>query len=143
MLHLTLRRVVFFVAPAALLIAFCTAWSTLDASSAEDAKELLQERRAVLQQVVVLQREAYQRGEAKFDTVLFGEKELLDADLELSEHPAQRIEIHERLAATMQQLEDISARLYQAGQASQADYLKAKAARLRAQADLIRARAKP
>lgn len=141
MFHPTLRRAVVFVAPVPLLVAICAAWSPPIASRDEDATKLLQERRTVLQQVVELQRDAYRRGEAKVDFVLLAEMDLLEADLELAERPSHRIEIHERVTKAMQELENISHRRYEVGQASQADCLKAKAARLRAQADLILARA--
>jgi hypothetical protein len=77
----------------------------------DDATKLLEDRRSVLQQVVELQRASYHRGEAKFDSVLLANKELMESELELAERPAQRIEIYERLVKTMQEMEDVLHRL--------------------------------
>src|SRR5438552_2732596 len=109
-----LRRFVLLIAPAALLLALPIAWSAPRPPRADDARKLLDERRSVLQQVVELQREAYKRGETKFDSIFLAEKELWHADLELAEQPAQRIEIYERLVKTMQELEEMSHSLYKA-----------------------------
>jgi len=102
--------------------------------------ELLSERESVLVQVSKLQRAAYERGEASLDSVLASETDVLLAKLELADTAEQRIAIRESLVDAARQLEEAAKRLFEAGQCSQVDTLKAKALRLRAEADLIHER---
>ncbi len=109
--------------------------------SADAARDVLKERLTVLAEIVELQRKAYELGEVQFNSVLTAETDLLSAKLELAQTPAERITILETMVENARRLEEVVERLSQAREATAMDRLKAKAFRLRVQADLLRARA--
>ena len=117
------------------------ATSTIDTKS-DDVEKLLRERLQTLVEVARLQEQAYKQGESSFDSVLSAQTEVLTARLELAKTPPERISIREELVAAARQLQDVTERKYQAQQATQTDVLRAKALRLRADADLLQERGK-
>jgi outer membrane protein TolC len=104
------------------------------------AREILQERLAVLSEIANLQRKGYESGEIQLNDVLASEADVLFAKLELAQTAAERIAILETMVENARRLEDVVERLAEAAEATAVDRLKAKAFRLRAQADLVRAR---
>lgn len=114
-------------------------------SKSDDSKkrvnELLQERLTVLDQIAKLQRKLYEQGEASIDSVLTAETEVLVGKLELATTRDERIAIRESLVEISRQLEAIAKKTVEAAEGAQSDVLKAKALRLRSEADLIRERA--
>ena len=134
----------YFVRSAALLILLLASGvlSAAEESKSPDmgaVRDLLQERLTVLAEIVELQRKGYELGEVQINLLLTGEADLLSAKLELAQTPAERIAILETMVANARQLEEVVERLFQAREATTADRLKAKAFRLRVQADLLRA----
>jgi hypothetical protein len=109
-------------------------------ATSDDVTTILGERLDVLRQVEGLQVEAYRRGEAPFDSVLAVQKEVIEASLELTDQKEERVRLLERLLNTMTEFERMAQQRHQAGLAVFVDVLKAKAARLKAQAELIRER---
>lgn len=106
----------------------------------DSVADLLQERLQVLTALARLQQAAYQSGAAPLNDVLAAEGEVLSAKLELAKTKAERLEILEQIVANARQIEDITQALFAAQSGGQADVLRAKAFRLRAQADLLRER---
>ena len=103
------------------------------------AGELLQERLDVLREIVRLQRQAHEQGRTDFSAVLTAEADVLSARLELAETPAERVAILKDTVANARQFEELNRQLTRAEQGNALDQLRAKAFRLRAQADLARA----
>lgn len=97
---------------------------------------LLQERLVVLQEIVSLRRRAYELGEATPESFLSAEKDLLTAKLELTSQPAERLVILPDLFENARRLEDLVAAEAKTSQRPRVDLLVARAARLKAEADL-------
>jgi outer membrane protein TolC len=114
-------------------------------SAAKDdaARGILQERLAVLSEIATLQRKAYEAGEVQLPAVLSAESDVVSAKLELAPTAAERIAILETMVENARELEEVAERLAEAREATTVDHLKAKAFRLRAQAELVRARSAP
>ena len=110
------------------------------APESPSAEKLLNERLDVLQQIAVELRKGYRLGETDLASVLAAEQDALAAQLELADTPADRISILEKMVKNAQQQEEGTEQLYRDKAASSVDWLKAKAFRLRVQADLARAR---
>ena len=101
-------------------------------------EKLLRERLEVLVQVAQLQQKAYETGEAGFEDVSSAQTDVLVAHLELVETVEERKNIRQQMLDVSRQIEDTTNQLFQAREATQVDVLKAKALRLRAEADLAR-----
>jgi outer membrane protein TolC len=108
---------------------------------ADDVEKLVRERIGVLEEIVTLQRHQYRHGEGGVEAVLAAEREVLTAKLELAKTRAERIALLEHQLRNAQDLEKITQRLFEVKQANRVDLLKAKALRLQAEAELLRARA--
>lgn len=103
--------------------------------------KLLAERRDTLRGVVDAAMEQYISGEALLDTVIHARKGLLEAEMELATTNAERIRIHEKRVKNLRQLEDSVKDRHAAGTAGVRQVLTAKAARLKAEVELLRAQA--
>jgi outer membrane protein TolC len=110
------------------------------ANTTDPAKEKLKERLAVLSEIVGLRQASYQLGESSLDDVLQAQTNLSESELELAATAAQRITILEHLVSVTKQREEYATRLAQEQAVSKVDLLTVKAALLRAEADLLRAR---
>ena len=110
------------------------------AADSPEAKKLLMERRNVLKEVNDVQRRGYERGELQLPDLLLTNRDLLEAELELTEDKSQRIAICERLVKTFEDIEAISQRRQASGEVTIIDTLNSKAARLKAQARLANER---
>jgi outer membrane protein TolC len=138
-------RVSGFVKSAMLLLALAVgslAGGAPNSDSADGAiGKLLGERQAVLQDAVRAAEESYRSGQVGFDAVHALQGALLQADLELTKSPQERLSLFGHWVETSKAAEEVTAQLYKAGQATQIDYLKSKATRLQAEIDLKRAEA--
>ena len=107
----------------------------------QQVEDLLNERIKVLEQIVNLQQAAYQRGGAGIDEVLSAQIDVFVARLELAKTRQERIALRRNLAEAAKVLEAAAKQRFEHRAGTEQDYLKAKALRLRAQADLLRERA--
>jgi hypothetical protein len=106
-------------------------------------REALEKRRAVLFQLVKIQTEAYRQGKASLEGMVEAHQELVQVELELATTDDDRVKLLEESVQLARDLEKIATARYQAAEASQGDVLKAQAARLRAETDLLRQRQEP
>ena len=113
--------------------------STHARQRSDEVEAALKERLAVLVELQKLTPQAYQNGEASFDEVLAAERDVLSAKLELAATPDERIATLEQMLENAQRLEELTGQLAQVQEASRTDALRAKAHRLRVQADLLQA----
>lgn len=104
--------------------------------AADEAEKKLQERLAVLEEIARLELVAFRMGQTSYLSVLVAQRELVQAKLEQTKDPIKRIEILSEQVRLANELEEAVQRLVEAGQAGRVDLLKAKAARLKAEADL-------
>lgn len=136
----SLPRSVVGVALCGTCVALSMAWAVPQDSKSDEARKFLEERKAVLEKLVEIHRQAAEVGAGSLDAVRLAQKELLEAELDLAEQPSERVEILERLVKTMQDREEYLEQLRNARGGSPIDVLKARAARLKTQADLSRER---
>lgn len=100
--------------------------------------KLLDERLALLGEIVELYQAAYKSSEVSFDAVASAQRDLLQARLELANSANERVKIRREMVQVSQYIEKVTKQLFQAKQTSKPDMLKATASRLRAEADLKR-----
>ena len=105
-----------------------------------EIEALLKERRDTLQQLVESTEALYRSGVAPLDSLLRATDELLAAQLELAKSKEERIAIHRERLKNARRLEHHSETIYKEGRASVTEYLRAKAARLKAEIELARER---
>ncbi len=122
------------------LLVLATAWSGAAGPRTAEERKLLERRRAVLERLVEFEQAAYEQGRERLDRVVDARLELLEAELELAEGPAQRVAIRARMVAMLEKLEEGCRRRSEAGLATSADLYRAQAARLAAQVALLRER---
>ena len=132
-----------------LIVAACHASFAEEAKSDRDhqtgigeVEKLLRQRLQVLIEAARLQQEAYKAGEVRFDAVASLQLDVLAARLELAKKSDERIKIRRETLEMAAQIEKFTTRLLRANEATQVDVLKAKALRLRAEADLKREQSK-
>ena len=106
--------------------------------TADQVEKLLRERLQLLIEAAELQQAAYQRAEVGFDAVASAHLDALSAHLELAKSVEERLKIRRQMLNVAQQLEEARVRLVEAREVGQAELLKAKAIRLRAEIDLLR-----
>ncbi|MCM2369375.1 hypothetical protein [Aporhodopirellula aestuarii] len=120
-----------------------TAFTKADTNAvAPDSKlrELLTERRDALRQRLAAIEASYKVGNTEIGLVIAAENDLLDAELEMSNQPADRIAILEKVVSNMKRIEDWTRQRVGDGTALQQDALLAKASRLQAEIALLRER---
>jgi outer membrane protein TolC len=105
-----------------------------------DVESLLKQRLELLTEIAKLQREAYRQGEGGVSAALNAEADVAAAKIELAKTAADRISAHEELVKVALQIEKAAEQVIRAGQGPRTDHLKAKAFRLQAEANLLRAR---
>lgn len=144
--HLSVRRTTAYLVIGALsLLALGLGMAPVRAVSGSDSqalRKLLEERKALLRQAVGVAVEEHRAGRIDLDSVLTLRRDLLNAELELAASREERIELYGKLVEHARAWENTTAELYKSGGATQVDVLKAKAARLRSQIDLERAKLK-
>lgn len=102
--------------------------------------ELLQQRRAVLSELVRVQTKAYHQGAIEIEAVIEAREALLGAELELAADHAARIKLLEQSVHLARDLVKMAKAKHAAGRASVADVLKSRAERLGAEIALAHAR---
>ena len=108
----------------------------------EKIQKLLEEQRAVLKEAVQLAVREYRTGRVDFDSVLELRRDLLIAELELAASREERIKLLEEFAELANEFEKFATERFRSGQGTQVDVLRAKAALLKSQIDLERAKLK-
>ena len=103
-------------------------------------RQLLTERRDTLRERLDAVEASYKSGLADTTVVIAAKTELLDAELEMANQPADRIALREGLVANMKQIEDWTRQQFDSGTALQQDVLLAKAKRLQAEIELLHER---
>jgi outer membrane protein TolC len=115
-------------------------WELNPTGDAEQLRSLLQVRRDTMHELVRTVDQHFRAGRVASDAVIQARGGLLTAELEMAATPEQRLAIHQRMIATMQDLERATAERYRMGTVTQAEVLHARAARLNAEIHLIRER---
>ena len=120
--------------------ALCESFSQEPAKSTTETSivKLLRKRHAVLSQLVRVQTQAYTQGEADIEAVVQAHQELLLVELELAANHGEKIRLIRKAVRLAGELENIAEAKFKAGQASQADVLRSRAEKLRAETDLLR-----
>ena len=115
--------------------------------SAQDEAELeaklnslLEERRETLRELIKVAEAHYRDGQTSRDAVIRANNRLLTAELALLITRNERISAYEKLAENLGKLEQITIARHKVAVGSIEDVLAAKVARLKAEADLIRAK---
>ena len=101
-------------------------------------KILVEQRVKTLEQLAALTREQYQAGMATIEDYLAAERELLEATIELANDRDARIVLLDKHVGNLKRTEAMAKERVANGVASQAEYLRAKAARLQAEIGLAR-----
>jgi hypothetical protein len=114
--------------------------------TAKQVESLLKERRDTFRQLVDMLGQQHRAGIVTEVSVLRATDQLLDAELDLASTKAERIAIREKLVANLRKLEKLIEGMVQAGvRGADAptieDALRAKAARLKAEIQLLREKA--
>jgi hypothetical protein len=105
-----------------------------------DVEKILRERLAVLEEAARLLQQAYAAGQTSLAGTLDANKELFEAQLELARTPAERVQVREQILKNAETLEQAVEKIVQAAEGPRMNLLRARAARLRAQADLVQER---
>lgn len=103
-----------------------------------EIRELMKQRLEVLQQVVDSTNSQYESGVVTIDALYDAHAELTAAELEMTNDPIKRNEIHQRHVDWLAKKEAYLLRLHANGMPGGEDYLQAKAERLRAEIDMLR-----
>jgi outer membrane protein TolC len=112
-----------------------------DADTSAKLESLLRERRDTLRQLVQVVGVHYRDGRTTEDAVVCANNRLLEAELDLLTAKAERIAVYEQLVENMRRLEEVAAARHEVGVGSIEEVLAAKAARLRAEIELVRMKA--
>lgn len=135
------KSVLVTLAAAALIVAAgAAAYSAAD-KPGDRVKALREEKLAVLKEINVMVVKSYQAGQGNAGAVHRSRLDLLEAQLELCETPAQRLKLHEEIVAEAQMWETTITTMAKGGQAPVMDALEAKVFRLQTQIALEQARA--
>jgi hypothetical protein len=111
----------------------------LDAAIREKIRKLQVERRDVLKNAVRAREQAYLAGRASPEALLKLSGLLLEAELDLATTAQQRIAAHAAELGRAREMEKVTTARYEAGQTTQADYHLARAARLKAEINWLKA----
>jgi outer membrane protein TolC len=106
----------------------------------DNVHQLLTERRDTLQERLDAIEASFKSGRTETVVLIGAELDLLAANLELATQPVERIALLEKMVSNMKQIEDWTLGRFENGTGLRHDLLLAKAARLRAEIDLLRAR---
>lgn len=101
--------------------------------------QLLTERRDTLQERRDSIEASFNSGRTESNILIGAELDLLDAKLELATQPNERIAILDKMVSDMKRIEDWARGRFENGTGLRHDVLLAKAARLQAEIDLLRA----
>jgi outer membrane protein TolC len=101
-------------------------------------QSLLKERVDTLRHLVEILDAQSQSGVVTKETVILASNQLLDAELELAKTKADRVALHEKLVGNLRRLEEFANGQYRDGRCTLDGPLRAKAARLKAEIQLLR-----
>jgi uncharacterized protein (TIGR03067 family) len=113
-----------------------------DEAAGTELEKLLQERQEVLKEAVDVALAGYKVLRVDYMTVLEVQRDLIQAQLEQATRE-QKIALYKRLIENWGEVEEIATVQRQAGRGTQLEILKARAARLEAQIELVRAQSAP
>ena len=103
-------------------------------------EQLLKERRGLLDEVVRFRVQQHSDGTIDFGAVILAKQELTAADLELAKTAAQRISVLEQQLDLYKQVVLLAESRFRVAGVTRVDVLKAKASRIYAEIELLRAR---
>ena len=115
----------------------------VDENQAAAIESLLKQRRDILRQMVDMVEDACRQGRRQYADMVRASESLIEAELELTTDKAERIALRKRRLDGMKTLEEIARAQQQVGRAVHSELFAATAARLKAEIDLLRERAKP
>jgi len=104
----------------------------------EKLTNLLIERRDALRQIADWVESRHRNGNETLENLMQARNELLEAELEVAKTRTERIRIREEQVSNVRLLEDRLSHLRENGEISAAEVLVAKAARLKAEIELLR-----
>jgi hypothetical protein len=105
-------------------------------------KALLKERRDALRTAALARTQEYEAGRGTLGVMLHVSRELLNAELEVATTPEERFDAHASHFNAMRKMEKLTKEGYEAGRVKAADHYEMRAARLKAEIELLRAEAK-
>ena len=105
--------------------------------NAEKLTTLRTQRREILREAAKAAEEAFRHGLMDYKSIPRIQVELLNAELDLAPDRAGRVAVRERLIEQFKMTEKIVAQLVESAQANTSDLLEARAARLKAEIDLL------
>jgi hypothetical protein len=111
----------------------------LDKATQEKVRELLKERRDVLRKALEARQQAYRAGRGTWEGVVKVSRRLLGAELDLAGGQAERVAAYQSHLDRVRKLEEVTKALYEAGQVDFAEMQLARAARLKAEVEFLRA----
>jgi outer membrane protein TolC len=110
--------------------------------AAKQVKALLKDRRDTLEKMVDILTQQFQQGTVDFHRVAIATDRLCDAEFDLAANRAERIAALERKLKNLADAEKLTQSRFEMGlHATQLDVLEAKAARLKAEVQLLREKA--
>ena len=101
-------------------------------------EDVLTERTKTLQQIVVFERISYQSGNTSFGSLVEAEQDLLEAELQQAQMKDDRILLRKKALKLAKDREKQIEERVKFGDRSKVDALKARAVRLKLEADLLR-----
>ena len=103
---------------------------------AGQAETKLRERLAVLEEIVKLEMAVFKQGEGSFLAVLLARRDVVLAKIEMTNDPNERIEVRTQHVQIAREIEELCQKGFEEKSISRLELLRAKAARLKAEADL-------
>src|SRR5262249_51160014 len=110
-----------------------------DAATLAKIRKLQLERLAVLKKAIAARQEEFRAGRTTLADLVKPSRQLLEAELELATTARQRIKAHAEHLRLMKEADKVTAAGYAAGQVRASDYFRARAARLKAEIDWLKA----
>jgi RNA polymerase sigma factor (sigma-70 family) len=111
----------------------------LDPATRAKIRKLQIEHRDVLKKAVETRQQEYLAGRGTLDILLKMARRLLGAELDLATTAQQRLTAHTAYLELMKEVDKFTEARYDAGRATEADYLQARAARLEAEIGWLKA----
>jgi hypothetical protein len=125
------------------LPAFLTAKPLKPAEGDSELRKLQKERYNAALKAAVVRYQEYLAGRQGItvERLLVACRALMQAELELTNRPADEIAVREKFLAAARKIEDLTDRAFKAGQVNLGDLETARASRLTAEIELLRAKA--
>ena len=97
----------------------------------------LQEMRTTSKNLVALQRRLYEVGAISYMELVTAQRQLLELELKLAEAPADRIKVLSEQLKLAEDAEKLANAKYESGQATQADVLQSRLARMHIEVSIL------